>query len=195
MKRFEKLFLILGLLLILSPMACMKIVSKRSNPFAVVYVPGSHNPVMDMDYDEQDFVFVFTANSCYELDTDQDDWNKLFGRGYPTPQGYSARWTWCYDPKRKKVALAAYWHHDGKVDWQVVDSVKLNEPIRLSFDDSGYSNYYFFSQKLGKERKLTQIPKYHNRLLVKDLNGYFGGNRTPNQPVSYLVYSEYKGLL
>jgi hypothetical protein len=191
MKKYLLLLPFVPMLLV----GCFKIVEQYSNPFAVVFPKGADQPVQDRSYDKLDYVFVFTPKSRYILPTeDQADWNKLFGPRYWGD--YSARWVLSYDPANDKFLVGWYVHDGtGQPKYQKVTEVSINEPIRLSMDDSGYSNYYFYYQKLGQPRYLVQVPKYHQKSRVATHNAFFGGNRKTPDLVMYLVYSSYPNLL
>lgn len=176
-------------------LGCFNIVEKYSNPFAVVFAPNNDQPAQDRDYGKMDYVFMFTEQSRYILPTeDQADWNKLYGPKYLGD--YSARWVWSYEPATN-MFLLGYYVHDSteQPKYQEVARVGINEPIRLSIDDSGYSAYYFYYQKLYQPRYLVQVPKYHQKSRVAVHNAFFGGNRKTPDFVVYLVYSSYAGLL
>ena len=122
----------------------------------------------------REFTFQFLQSCRYDLGTqDQLDTNKLFGvSSLSGVHKNSARFGWRYNLDTEKIDLFSYLYLNGERRNHYIDSVNINQKVKLTIHWTKERVYFLFNDDLREYYKLN----LGNIVLVNGL--YFGGNRT-----------------
>lgn len=82
---------------------------------------------------------TFFPSCKYDLgNTDQLDWNKLFGIGFfPGKHTLSYRFGWRWNDNTNRIEIAAYWYENGVRKSQGFASIKVMERVEYRIRRSG----------------------------------------------------------
>lgn len=131
------------------------------------------------------YLFKFKAWE-YDIDKDQDDWNKLTGLKSkffsPTEEAYMIAWRWY----KGKLQLAPYINQDNKFILPTEDEIiTLDNP-----EDSFTAEVYVGGDNVIMRVSTTNSNKYLVTKTAKfnvkpkwEVSFWFGGNRLPNKTI------------
>lgn len=144
------------------------------------------------DYTE-DYEFIFTESCRYNLhDSDQGDWNKLFGISESLDNHtISMMWAWRYDTVTQLIEITPY-QHDYKLYSDaplnrhfyndIITTIEVGDTVRLSIEN------HVFNWEVMRDNEVvvfTEKSNRNNNTLFLIFN-YFGGNKTAPQDIEIL---------
>lgn len=130
-------------------------------------------------------VVCFKPNCRYDLkDSDQDDWNKLFGvkpLNFRSHHFESYRFVWRYNLLTRKIELGAYCYQKGVNVKALLKSIHINHEYFLELKQIGNKVHFFINGESYFDIVGT-LP-----LIGWQLSAYFGGNEKATHEMDIFI--------
>lgn len=149
---------------------------------------------------EQSAYITFGEDCRYDIDYDQLDWNKLFGR---STNGFwhhsnSMRVAWRYVKSRDQIEIGAYTYKKGKRQTEPqgfevsLGFVDIGERFKISCEHYRWKYIFKMTKYFTASSEVTELklPAKKAPQLIKmssKLNLYFGGNRTAPHDMTVII--------